>query len=92
MLPVPICIKQLPKELTSPDFAAKSYKRLEKFKTRHPVPQAWLDFEKQNLADYKATLDRAKEMMKNNQKEQAENLLNDAFSRIWKQIGSLPEM
>ena len=92
MLPVPICIKQLPKELTSPEFAAKSYKRLEKFKTRHPVPQAWLDFEKQSLADYNAALKQAKEMMKNNQKEQAEKLLNDAFSRIWKQVGTLPEM
>ena len=92
MLPVPICIKEVPEELATDKFAAKSYKRLAQFKTRHPVPAAWLAFEKQSLADYSTALKQAENLLKKGDRKHAVDILNNTFKSIWKKVASLPEM
>ena len=91
-LPIPICIKELPEDLTTTKFSAKSNARWEKLKTRHPVPEAWLAFEKESFSAYNTALKQAKEAMKKGDRNQAVKVLNDSFNKIWQKVYTLPEM
>ena len=59
---------------------------MEKLKYFHPVPEAWLAFEKESISSYKKSLDEARKLMKSNRSAEAEKLLNDAFQKIWKKV------
>ena len=90
LLPIPICVKELPEEMTSGKLSSASYKRLKESNHRAEVPAEWLAFEKAALADYSGALAKAKELMKSGRKDEAAALLNTAFNSIWKKAKELP--
>ena len=90
LLPVPICIKEIPAEMGSGKLSNASYKRLKAMGPRTDVPAEWLAFEKAALADYAKELAKAKELLKSNRKAEAVALVNTAFNNIWDKAKKLP--
>lgn len=90
VLPFPICLKQIPAELTDAAWAGKSYARLKVLKTRSEVPAPWLAFEKESLGAYKTALAQAREMLKKGDRKGAVELLNNSFESIWQKARVLP--
>ena len=90
LLPLPICIKELPEEMATVKLSSASYKRMNKDGVRADVPVEWLKFEEKSIAAYKKDLAAAKELMKKGKKSEAVKLLNDSFSKIWKDAKELP--
>ena len=91
LLPVPICIKEIPAEMASGKLSKASYTRMNKMGAKSAVPEEWLAFEKAALKDYSKALEQAKLLMKENRKSEAVALLNASFNTIWQKAKKLPD-
>ncbi|MBQ6473254.1 MAG: hypothetical protein IJJ33_14815 [Victivallales bacterium] len=88
-LPFPICLESLPASMTRPDWSTAARQRLERLGVEAPMPPEWLAFEQRSQDSYTQAAHKALELLKNGQKPQARNLLNNAASQIWQEGSSL---
>ncbi len=82
-IPIPVCVKSVPKTMLSQEWANVTWKRFDEKGGQADIPQEWLDFEKKSFAEYHEAKDKARALLKGNKVKEAEALLQDAAAKIW---------
>ena len=88
-LPVPMALRQLPDKMRDGRWAEMAYAHQEAFGPEHADLPKIVELENRFLAEFKATRDRARELLKDGKQDDAVKLLNDCFDRQYAEADKL---
>ena len=88
-LPIPVCAEEVLPSMSTLKWAPAVFKRMNELKLEAPVPQEWLNFEKESMAEYSKAKAEAQKLIKANKRTEAVNLINSTAEKIWKSAEKL---
>ena len=91
-VPVPICAEKLPVGMTDETWSRASRKRYEELGFDAPMPESWLKYEADFMAEYTAAKESARALLDEGKEAEAVKLLNDTAAAIWKEAEQLLEL
>ena len=80
-LPVPMALRQLPDKIRDGRWGEMAYAHQEAFGPEHGDLPRMTELEDKFVAEFKATRDQARQLLKEGKKDEAVKLLNDCFDR-----------
>ena len=88
-LPIPVCTEEVLPSMSTLKWAPAVFKRMNELKLEAPVPQEWLNFEKESMAEYSKAKVEAQKLIKANKHSEAVSLINSTAEKIWKSAEKL---
>lgn len=89
LVPVPVCVEAYLSEMTDLRWSSAAWKLFEAKGHDAEIPPAWLTFEADALAAYKAAQAAAEELLKAGKRADAVRLLNDRTRTLWQDAAQL---
>ncbi|MBQ6474442.1 MAG: hypothetical protein IJJ33_20850 [Victivallales bacterium] len=88
-VPVPICADRVHPKMQSQEWVEADWRRFEAKGCDASVPGEWLAFEKEALVKYHAAQEKARTLMKEGKRDEAEKLLKDTAYSLWDEAAEL---
>ena len=82
-IPVPVCAEKLLPGMTNFQWSSASFKRFDAKGLAAPLPEEWLKFEKDSMAEYTGAREKARRLLDAGKRTEAVKLLNDTAYKIW---------
>ena len=79
-IPAPICLKEIPQDIADRSWSKAAFARRDASGLAFDS-DVWLPHEKAVMAIYRPALAKAKEVMRNRRRREAQDILNDAFEK-----------
>ena len=70
-------------------WSSASFNRLDKLSLEAPVPDEWIKFEKESIAEYASAKTKARKLLNEGKQDEAVKLLNSTAVKIWKKAAKL---
>ena len=88
-LPVPMAVRQLPDKMRDGRWAQMAFAHQEAFGPEHGDLQKFTELEDKFLKEFDAARDRARQLLKSGNTDEAVKLLNDTFERQYAEADKL---
>ena len=88
-IPIPVCAVKLHPFMQQLKWSSASFNRLDKLSLEAPVPDEWIKFEKESIAEYSSAKTKARELLNEGKQDEAVKLLNSTAVKIWKKAAKL---
>ena len=82
-VPIPICTREIHPKMLSQAWCQAAWKRFDDLGFGAEIPQAWLEFENYAFAEYREAQGKARTLMKEGRRHDAEILLQNTAKDIW---------
>lgn len=88
-VPVPVCAEKLHPAMSDLKWSAAAWQRFNKLGLAAPIPEKWLNFEKESVARYAEAKEKARKLLNQNKRAEAVKLLNTTAENIWKKAADI---
>ena len=88
-VPVPVCVEQVDRRMADLTWSTAVWARFDKLGLEAPIPETWLDFEKNAFTEYDRYVEDARKLLKAGKKAEAAAMLNAEAAAIWQRAARL---